>query len=120
MLCWYSPNAPKLDYKRRFEPSELMCPQTLTWYAYDKVRPLLDEFGYTRLAPPDVPGPPAVADDVIFTDLFCEFQGLTMPYARARDFTGEEWDAKMLELAQRLGPELCRAVIVVLPLGRHY
>jgi hypothetical protein len=32
--------------QRRFVPSDLLCPATLTWHPYAQVKPLLDQFGF--------------------------------------------------------------------------
>ncbi len=94
-----------------------MCPTTLTWYPFEgRVRSLLDEFGYTSLAPPDdaVPLPPVLPDDCIF-QMHCEFGDRVMPYASAREYVGDAFDARMRELAQRIGPDLYNKIIVQLP-----
>lgn len=60
---YYTERCPKMRYKGRYEPSELLCPETQTWVPLsqcDKAQ-LSTMFQYFRLASPSVPSPPPIS-----------------------------------------------------------
>jgi len=56
-LGWYIHTCRKMNYKATFKPSQLLCPDTYAYVYFSEGRKLLDENGYSRLAPSNVAEP---------------------------------------------------------------
>ncbi|KAJ7528014.1 hypothetical protein O6H91_16G080200 [Diphasiastrum complanatum] len=49
-LGYYIHSCPKMRYKAAYSPSELLCPEQLTWVPYTVAKPLLDKQSYACLS----------------------------------------------------------------------
>uniref|UniRef100_A0A0X3NN19 Arginyl-tRNA--protein transferase 1 n=1 Tax=Schistocephalus solidus TaxID=70667 RepID=A0A0X3NN19_SCHSO len=54
-MGFYIHSIGKMNYKGKFFPSYLACPESHTWYPIQNCRPLLDVNKYSRLSPPYIP-----------------------------------------------------------------
>lgn len=74
-LGFYNDFSQKINYKRQFKPTEILCPVTNTYVPLDPALPLLRFAKYCRLADSEVPERPKEeelnVDDVIILDVSC-------------------------------------------------
>lgn len=72
-LGFYNDYSPKINYKRQFKPTEILCPITSTYVSMETALPLLRENKFCCLASPDLPERPKEeeinTDDVIVFDM---------------------------------------------------
>lgn len=57
-LGYYNDFSPKINYKRQFKPTEILCPVTHTYVPLEQVVPLLKEYRFCRFAQEEVPERP--------------------------------------------------------------
>ncbi|XP_003389194.1 PREDICTED: arginyl-tRNA--protein transferase 1-like [Amphimedon queenslandica] len=72
-LGFYNDFSQKINYKRQFKPTEILCPITSTYVPLDTALPLLRDVRYCRLADREVPQKPEKEDldvnDVVVLDV---------------------------------------------------
>ena len=73
-LGFYNDFSQKINYKRQFKPTEILCPITSTYVPLDTALPLLRDTRFCRLADRDVPQRTQKedldVDDVVVLDVF--------------------------------------------------
>ncbi|VDM39597.1 unnamed protein product [Toxocara canis] len=101
-MGYYIDSCPKMRYKGRFRPSDLLCDHSFTWVPLDECVRRLRASGEKAIAfAPDRPAPEQVDVDSVC----CLFKMCAMPYAVLKthpEFTEKE--DFMEEYAQLVGP----------------
>uniref|UniRef100_A0A0M3I6S1 Arginyl-tRNA--protein transferase 1 n=1 Tax=Ascaris lumbricoides TaxID=6252 RepID=A0A0M3I6S1_ASCLU len=101
-MGYYIDSCPKMRYKGRFRPSDLLCDYSFTWVPLDECVRRLRSTGEKAIAfAPDQPPPEQIDVDSIY----CLFKMSAMPYAVLKshpEFTEKE--DFMEEYAQLVGP----------------
>lgn len=118
-LGFYNDFSPKINYKRQFKPTEILCPITGTYVPLEHVIPLLKQNRYCRFAKDDVPDSSAVVstDSDLDSMLICPFSGVHDTYQHYHQLPGD-WKALMKPVLQRylqqMGSDVMREMLVTL------
>jgi arginine-tRNA-protein transferase len=115
-LGYYVHTCRKMNYKGKFKPSDILCPDTYVYVPFGKeIREKLDEFGYTRLAPPDVKEPPPPTLDDL-NEVLVLYQGSVKPFKSVSQFIVNlpETQQLLLEYVNAAGLELSKRIVLSL------
>jgi arginyl-tRNA--protein-N-Asp/Glu arginylyltransferase len=115
-LGWYIHTCSKMNYKRKFKPCYILCPDTLVYVPYQEARPLMDEFGYTQLA---VNAPrPLDPDPQEMNEVLVQYFGDLFKFGDAKLFLDEEHIMRMqeriYEFVRSVGTDISKRIVVLL------
>uniref|UniRef100_A0A8R1DF23 ATE_C domain-containing protein n=1 Tax=Caenorhabditis japonica TaxID=281687 RepID=A0A8R1DF23_CAEJA len=112
-MGYYIHSCPKMRYKAKFRPSDLLCDKSLQWLEFEHCKPLLDASdrpnGFAEFRP-DASRPAPIAMDRVLVIT----NGTVMPFSRAiaqnpQAAENEELRGKVREIANLIGPSLAGA-----------
>uniref|UniRef100_A0A1I7U477 Arginyl-tRNA--protein transferase 1 n=1 Tax=Caenorhabditis tropicalis TaxID=1561998 RepID=A0A1I7U477_9PELO len=113
-MGYYIHSCPKMRYKAKFRPSDLLCDQSFQWIEFDECNRLLDASenpnGFVEFAPGAArPASPPIAGMIVYC---C---GAYIPFSLAllrfpSVAQNEEFMRKVREIAHLVGPNLSEAV----------
>uniref|UniRef100_A0A914EKB7 N-end rule aminoacyl transferase C-terminal domain-containing protein n=1 Tax=Acrobeloides nanus TaxID=290746 RepID=A0A914EKB7_9BILA len=95
-------NCPKMRYKGRFRPSDLLCDQSYQWVPLSECEPMiLANDGKFTVFRPEIPRPPLPDIQTVK----CVFKSTVMTYADFREYLEdqEEWDQRLTEYVRYSG-----------------
>ncbi|XP_043193463.1 arginyl-tRNA--protein transferase 1-like isoform X1 [Amphibalanus amphitrite] len=106
-MGYYIHTCPKMRYKGRIGPSDLLCPETYTWHPLSACEPLLDKHKYARFAPA---GPPLPAPDL--SAALVLYDGQPMRYRRYQQLRGASDQQEMGQYLRLVGPAVASQTLV--------
>ncbi|PIC50588.1 hypothetical protein B9Z55_001431 [Caenorhabditis nigoni] len=113
-MGYYIHSCPKMRYKAKFRPSDLLCEKSKTWLTFDACKELLDKStnsnGFTEFRPEEPQPIPLDVDDIL---VYSKREILTFAQALIRFpemADNNEFLQKVRELTILVGPELSEAV----------
>jgi hypothetical protein len=114
-MGYYLQDCPKMRYKGKFKPSDLLCDKTFKWMPLEEaVEKIIENNSKFTVFYPDEPRPEAPG----FDSIRCMFRDRVIMYPRLRDeLTGNklaEFDERMMELIYYMH-KVIEAVVVFFP-----
>ena len=107
-MGYYIHSCPKMRYKGRLAPSDLLCPETYTWHPLPACAPLLDRQKYARFAPP---GPPESPPDLSAALVLHERR--PMRYRRYQQLRGANDQREVERYLQLVGEAVAGQTLVI-------
>ena len=102
-MGYYVQSCPKMNYKRRYSASSLLCPETNTYVALDKCIPILKCHPYSRLADPEIQDDVETYSDEELHSITLLIGDGTLEYGRYRESYGVELDSVMRAYMKMVG-----------------
>ena len=106
-MGYYIHTCPKMCYKGRLAPSDLLCPETYTWHPLAICVPLLDQHKYARFAPA---GPPEPAPDLSAALIL--YDGQPMRYRRYQQLRSANDQHEIGQYLRLVGPAVAAQTLV--------
>ena len=106
-MGYYIHTCPKMRYKGRLGPSDLLCPETYTWHRLPPLVPLLDQHKYARFAPPGPAEPtPELSAALVLYD------GQPMTYRRYQQLRGANDQQEIGQYLRLVGAAVAAQTLV--------
>lgn len=108
-MGYYIDSCPKMRYKSRFQPSELLCDRSFTWVPFDECKKLLTKEKNVAAFAPNAPASPHYSLDTVM----CLMHGTVVPYSVLKSKgIAVAADRSVEEYVKMVGPVAQRACLV--------
>ena len=115
-LGFYNDFSPKINYKRQFKPTEILCPVTGTYLPLERVIPLLKKDKFCRFAGDGVPDRPEVVDsdlnDLIVLQYFSSASAQYVYYRQLLGTTKNGLKPVLRRYLQEVGDDVMSKMLI--------